>query len=139
MVKRSSKNTDSRIPLSVNSVKATARNYKWVQDPSGYFTIKVFPKEKCVKIRFHNNKHKVLHIISGKRANDILGKVFKMNLISRMDHAAYLGKELQKAFIALKHKLTYIQDEELNINKSLSSKNTISLEEARKRHNKIYD
>ena len=82
-------------------IKTTARDYKWVQDPVGYFTIKVFPKENCVKVRFHNNKHKVLHTISGKRVNDILGKIFKMDLVSRLDHAAYLGKELQKAFLAL--------------------------------------
>ena len=32
-----------------------------------------------------------------------------------MEHAAYLGKELEKAYLALKHDLEYVQDEELNL------------------------
>ncbi|MHA1471150.1 MAG: DUF4346 domain-containing protein, partial [Candidatus Asgardarchaeia archaeon] len=32
-------------------------------------------------------------------------------------HAAYLGKEIEKAIIALKNNLNYIQDKELNLEK----------------------
>ena len=38
------------------------------------------------------------------------------NLNIRMDHAAYLGRELQKAYIALKNNLEYVQDDELDFN-----------------------
>ena len=41
----------------------------------------------------------------------------KEKLPIRKDHAAYLGRELQKAYIALKNNLEYVQDEELDLNK----------------------
>ncbi|MEA3346473.1 MAG: DUF4346 domain-containing protein [Candidatus Auribacterota bacterium] len=34
-------------------------------------------------------------------------------MVSRLDHAAYLGKEIEKAIIALKNELLYVQDKEL--------------------------
>ena len=37
----------------------------------------------------------------------------KEELVSRFDHAAYLGRELQKAEVALKNRLEYTQDEEI--------------------------
>ena len=44
-----------------------------------------------------------------------------MGLISRMEHAAYLGKELEKAYLALKYTLQYVQDDPLDITKTASS------------------
>lgn len=52
-------------------------------------------------------------VIQGKEASKIVRKIIELGLISRMDHAAYLGMELQKAEIALKLGRGYIQDSEL--------------------------
>jgi len=41
----------------------------------------------------------------------------KRGLISRLDHAAYLGKEIEKAMVALRNNLHYTQDEELQVEK----------------------
>ncbi len=43
--------------------------------------------------------------------------IAKMNLFSRVEHAAYLGKELMKAEIALKKNLYFNQDEDLDLNR----------------------
>jgi dihydropteroate synthase-like protein len=52
-------------------------------------------------------------VIYGKEASKIVRKIIDLDLISRLDHAAYLGRELQKAEIALKTGKGYIQDSEL--------------------------
>ena len=52
-------------------------------------------------------------IIYGREASKIVRKSIELGLVSRLDHAAYLGRELQKAEIALKTGKGYIQDSEL--------------------------
>jgi len=52
-------------------------------------------------------------IIYGKEASKIIKKIIDLGLVSRLDHAAYLGRELQKAEIALKTGKGYIQDSDL--------------------------
>jgi dihydropteroate synthase-like protein len=52
-------------------------------------------------------------IIKGKTAENIFSKIEEMNLITRLDHAAYLGRELAKAEIALVTGKEYIQDSPL--------------------------
>ncbi|WP_456369326.1 dihydropteroate synthase-like protein [Geoglobus sp.] len=52
--------------------------------------------------------------ISGQSAKSITDTVLRKGLVSRLDHAAYLGRELTKAEIALRLKKSYVQDEELN-------------------------
>ncbi len=49
--------------------------------------------------------------IAGSTARDILDTIIERGLISRLDHAAYLGRELMKAEIALKFKRSYSQDD----------------------------
>ena len=49
-------------------------------------------------------------IIKGKTAENIYSKIVELALVSRVDHAAYLGSELEKAEIALKTGKEYIQD-----------------------------
>ncbi len=52
--------------------------------------------------------------VVGRDAKSIIDTVLDLDLISRLDHAAYLGRELKKAEIALRLKKNYIQDQELN-------------------------
>jgi len=52
--------------------------------------------------------------VVGKDAKSIIDTVLDLDLVSRLDHAAYLGRELKKAEIALRLKKNYIQDQELN-------------------------
>lgn len=86
---------------------------KWHLDPAGCFKIemtrdeihngKLFPG----KIVARNNNDS----ITGSTAGDIIDTIIEHGLISRLDHAAYLGRELMKAEIALKIKRSYSQDD----------------------------
>jgi dihydropteroate synthase-like protein len=57
-------------------------------------------------------------IIKGKTAEGIYAKIVEMGLVTRLEHAAYLGSELAKAEVALRTSKEYIQDSQL-FNKSL--------------------
>jgi dihydropteroate synthase len=52
-------------------------------------------------------------VVKGKDATSVYGTLIEMGLVTRLDHAAYLGRELAKAEIALKLGRSYIQDQPL--------------------------
>lgn len=56
---------------------------------------------------------KPTYIIKGKTAHGIYIKIVELGLVSKLDHAAYLGDELAKAQIALQTGKGYVQDAEL--------------------------
>ncbi len=49
-------------------------------------------------------------IVKGKTAQQVYGLIIESGLVSKLDHAAYLGNELAKAEIALRTGKEYIQD-----------------------------
>ena len=104
-------------------------------DPKGYFIIKVdFEENKIILEHFLNNinddgyaldpetnepiecdsqnkrvSNEVFKGISAKQLGILITEE-RNDLITRFDHALYLGRELQKAEECLYKKLTYIQD-----------------------------
>ncbi len=84
---------------------------EWSQDPKGYFTIQVNQDRHEIAVEHHDNSGKILGTFKGRSAEDIYHYIInRMNLISRLDHAAYLGRELGKAETALFSKAEYEQD-----------------------------
>ena len=81
-------------------------NTKFVRDPKGDFRIWI----KDGKIVC---EHEEVTIV-GKNAKEIIDTIIRLDLVSRLDHAGYLGRELMKAEIALKLGKNYVQDEDLN-------------------------
>jgi dihydropteroate synthase-like protein len=51
--------------------------------------------------------------VAGRNARDILNTLIERKLVSRLDHAGYLGRELERAQTALRLKRNYVQDEPL--------------------------
>ena len=88
---------------------------KWNPDPKGYFTIKPFFSQKKVFVRYYDQKDTLRHTFAGIKTLQIIQPIIERKLISRLDHASYLGKEIEKAVIALKNNLDYVQDEELQL------------------------
>ena len=87
---------------------------EFVLDPQGYFLIKVDRENRNIEVGFCNGKNKLVLKVSGKKPIDIYTTIFnKEKLLLRNDHAAYLGRELQKAYIALQRNILYVQDDEL--------------------------
>ena len=106
------KNTKKEI---INAIDTSNIILRWNPDSKGYFTIKPFPSKKKVFVRHYNSKHALKHTFAGISTSQIIEAIIERKLISRLDHAAYLGKEIEKAIIALKNKMDYTQDEELEL------------------------
>jgi len=93
-------------------IKAHSSVREWKQDKKGYFLIRVNRKKGLIEAAFCNNRHVCSILITGKNAQDIYYTIIREKLVSNLQHAAYLGKELYKAEMALKKKIDYIQDKE---------------------------
>jgi len=77
-----------------------------------------FQPDRCGSFRISISAQSILAqtgstTVEGRNARDILNTLIEMNLVSRLDHAGYLGRELEKAEIALRLKRSYVQDETL--------------------------
>ncbi len=86
----------------------------WQQDKKGYFLIRLERKNKEIEVGFVSNKHVITKIIRGKNSEEIYNTLIKNKMVSNMNHAAYLGKELYKAELALRYGKKYVQDALLN-------------------------
>ncbi len=92
-------------PFPESFVKAQESG-KFIRDPKGDFIIYISGgKIVC--------KHEKLTVV-GERAKEIIDTVLRNDLVSRLDHAAYLGRELMKAEISLILDKNYVQDRDLN-------------------------
>ncbi len=87
----------------------------WKYDPKGYFLIRVNKKTKEIEAAHCKQNNVVEKIIKGKKPQDVYFTITELELVSRPDHAAYLGKELEKAYLSIKYDLDYVQDKELKI------------------------
>lgn len=77
----------------------------WKMDPAGPFRIGL-SDDKIVAV--HEKA-----VVTGRSARDILNTIIEMDLITRLDHAGYLGRELERAEIALLLGRSYSQDDDL--------------------------
>ena len=57
-------------------------------------------------------------ILKSKEPNRLIAEAINRNLISRLEHAYYLGRELEKAKIAILSGKNYVQDQELFFGRS---------------------
>jgi len=100
-------------------IDATGVERPWRLDPKGYFLIKVNEDLGKIEVAFCDIKeNKVRVIIRGDTPMEIYTAILKEDLISMMDHAADIGVELEKAYIALKEGKKYTQDSEISDNES---------------------
>lgn len=106
---------DRSIETRTNVIQAEGKEEKLSLDSAGVFKINLDRnKNNIVVLHFTSvNSVEPANIVRGKTADDIYSKVIAMGLISRLDHAAYLGNELAKAEIALHTGKQYVQDKEL--------------------------
>ncbi len=92
-------------------------------DERGYFLIKVDRKNKNIEVAFCKGKNIVELKVVGKKPIEIYHTIINQKIISQPSHAAYLGRELQKAYIALDKNIEYIQDDELDFSKKYKETN----------------
>jgi tetrahydromethanopterin S-methyltransferase subunit A len=79
-------------------------------DKSCYVLIKIYRETKEIGVAICNYNDIILKEFRGRKALDIYEEIFKGNYITSLSHAAYLGKELKKAEIALEMSSEYHQE-----------------------------
>ena len=107
-------NIKDKIPAKYNKIK------DWIMDPKGYFLIKIDRENSLIRVGYcifskqdKNPIHDMIAEVTGKTAIEIVNTLIKNNYISTLQHAADMGIELNKAELALKHNLEYLQDKDL--------------------------
>lgn len=89
---------------------------KFSRDKEGSFKIIVdygtsLETSKIVAVHFRKNAPDL--VFEGNTAKEIYEEIIKKGLVTKMEHAAYLGAELEKAEIAMVTRKDYIQDFDL--------------------------
>ncbi|TGC08742.1 dihydropteroate synthase-like protein [Methanolobus halotolerans] len=105
-IKEKRRRTDAVMPD--NFVRAE-KSRMWTVDPKGSIRINVIP-ESYGKGGYILAEHDSVSIV-GRSAGEVMDTILDMKLVSRMEHAAYLGQELKKAELALKFGRSYSQDD----------------------------
>ena len=98
---------------------------KFVRDKSGSFRINVdygTTVENSRIVATHFKKNRADLVIVGHSAKEVYEEIISKELVSRMEHAAYLGSELQKAEIAMFTGKDYVQDFDLFKNPDMFKK-----------------
>ena len=80
-------------------------------DPRGYFVIMVMKdREYPLLVEHYSNDGILKNMIEGKDSASICSKLIEKKLVSQLDHAAYLGRELAKAELSISMDSRYTQD-----------------------------
>lgn len=74
-------------------------------DKAGKFIIGT--DKKSIVVEHYNSKDELLRLIQGESARDLCIMLIRNGWVSRLDHAAFLGRELAQAEIALKQGVPY--------------------------------
>jgi len=106
---------DRSIEIDANVVLAQSVQKSVALDKAGVFKIAVDRTEGMIVAAHYitSDMGKPLNIVKGKTAQAVYFKVLELGLISKLDHAAYIGVELAKAETALITGKGYVQDAEI--------------------------
>lgn len=83
---------------------------RMVPDPAGYFVVYVDGSRRLLSLEHYGKDGVLRAIIEGRTAAELYTPAIDSGLISRLDHAAYLGRELARAEAALASGAPYVQD-----------------------------
>lgn len=98
-------------PAHPGTRKVTARAPARLQlDPSGFFIVLLDRGRKTLICEHYTNEGTLDRTIEGGEAALVAATVVEQGLVSRLDHAAYLGRELARAESALRSGAPYRQD-----------------------------
>jgi tetrahydromethanopterin S-methyltransferase subunit A len=77
-------------------------------DKAGYFVIN--PEEGRLIVEHYDYKERLIRMIEGPQARDLYLTMIEEGWVTRLDHAAYLGKELARAEASLADGSEFVQD-----------------------------
>jgi dihydropteroate synthase-like protein len=104
-----------KLEKDVRVVKVLEKLEPAILDSKGIFKIFVDRAQNVLVAAHYNalNVTQPITIIKSKTAESMCARIVEMGLISKLDHAAYLGSELAKAEIAIRTGKDYIQDKKI--------------------------
>lgn len=82
-------------------------------DPAGFFVIQVNRVAGEIMAEHYNPSFELLRVLHGKKALEIYSTIVRNGWATMLGHAAYLGRELAKAELALQSGWTYEQNEDV--------------------------
>lgn len=81
-----------------------------IMDKAGYFVILPIPEKNIISVEHYSYDNTLLRVIEGKDARSIYWTIIENKWVTFLSHAAYIGKELEKAELSLKLGFKYVQD-----------------------------
>ncbi len=96
-------------------VKAEKKAASAEMDPRGVFRVMIDRDARALVALYYTSNEALEPsvMVRGADAAGVMAEVLRLGLVSRLDHAAYLGAELAKAEVALKIGRDYVQDADL--------------------------
>jgi tetrahydromethanopterin S-methyltransferase subunit A len=83
---------------------------RMTSDPAGYFVAYVDARRRVLVLEHYGNDGVFNVAIEGRTAAEVYTPAVEKALVSRLDHAAYLGRELARAEVALATGAKFVQD-----------------------------
>ena len=100
---------EARFRVAIDAIQASEPR-RLVLDPAGFFVICADTRYRRFVAEHYSTLGQLDCVIEGKSATSVYGEIIKRNLVSRLDHAAYLGKELTRAEQSMQTGEPYVQD-----------------------------
>jgi len=99
-------------PLPESSVETfrAGKPKKATLDTAGYFVVLPVREKGQIHIEHYTNDNRLLRVIEGDDAVGLYRMIIENGWVTELTHAAYLGKELEKAELAMKLGFKYVQD-----------------------------
>ncbi len=82
-------------------------------DPAGFFVIQIDAQTHKILVEHYSPDFELLRMLHGINALEIYSTIIRNGWVTLVQHAAYLGRELGKAELALKRGWLYEQNKEL--------------------------
>ena len=101
---------EQRIVESVVPEIEATEPQRLVSDPAGFFVVYPDSPRRRLVVEHYTNDGVLECVIEGPTPAAIVAAIIERNLITRLDHAAYLGRELARAEHSLLTGEPYVQD-----------------------------
>lgn len=79
-------------------------------DRAGYFVILPVREKNRIHVEYYANDNRLLRVIEGDDAVSLYRTIIENGWVTELTHAAYLGRELEKAERSMKLGFRYVQD-----------------------------
>ena len=77
-------------------------------DDAGYFVITI--EDRAIVVEHYDYRDNLLHVIEATTARAMYWTLIDRGWVTRLDHAAYLGKELSRAELSMRQGRDFVQD-----------------------------